>query len=322
MNGSKTSAALGLFSIAAMTFMSTPVSAQSTASAADKAFLMKASQANIAEIAAGKLAQQKSSSNDVRMLGKRFADNHTSNQKQLTMVAKNLGVMLPMSPAPADKMAMMKLQGMSGAAFDTAYVSMEEKDHMKNIAAFKQQAGMPNNMMVAAYVKASLPVLEEHLQIATDDATKMHRMGAMGSSMGTSHMSGSGSTSSGSMGAGNSMGAGGSAGSGGSMGSGGTSSGSTNDAGAASFGKTSTGGGVPGTAASKGAGGSLPQDQPSPATTTAPSNMNSSGNSAAGTPGAKGAGGSNNPNSGPNTNGAGSSGTAPRASGSAPPSGG
>ena len=184
MKLSTTSLTRGVLSLAALAFVASPAFAQSSITATDRAFLMKASEANVAEIASGKLAEKKGASPATRLLGKRFVDNHSANQKQLVMLAQKLHIMLPMHPTDDDKMSMTMLKGLSGPAFDYAYIDVEEKGHMKNIAAFKQEAGSTPNKMIAAYTKASLPVLEEHLMIATDDAAKMHHAGSMGNTMG------------------------------------------------------------------------------------------------------------------------------------------
>jgi predicted outer membrane protein len=192
--------AVSVLSLTAFIAAAGPAFAQSSVTAADRAFLMKASQANHGEVASGKLAQQKGVSADTRSLGKRFVDNHSDNQMKLGMVAKKLNVMLPMHPAAEDVMVMAKLKSMSGSSFDSAFLAVEQKDHMKNIAAFKKEAAMSKNPMIVAYAKASIPVLEEHLNVATDDAAKMHRMGAMGGA-GMSNSSNSNSSMNSGMGA-------------------------------------------------------------------------------------------------------------------------
>ena len=185
-----TSLAVSMFSIAAVIATAGPAFAQSSVSAADRAFLMNASEANMGEVAAGGLAAKRGASADTRALGKRYVDNHRSNQQKLVMLAQTLNISLPMHPSQADMMEMAKLKGLSGGAFDAAFLAMEEKGHMKNIMAFKHEAAASSNPTIVAYAKASLPVLEEHLQIATDDAGKMKRMSSISGTMGGgSHMS-------------------------------------------------------------------------------------------------------------------------------------
>jgi putative membrane protein len=173
------SRALGLLSIAALIALATPVGAQSSmgmAGAADRAFMKKASEANTGEIAAGMLAEQRGSTSAVRRLGGRLVVDHRSNQQQLSMLAQRLHVTLPMHPSAMDKMAMQRLELLHGGAFDSAYLSIEEQGHMKNISAFNAEIGSSSSAPVVAYAKASLPVLTAHLALATKDANNMHSM--------------------------------------------------------------------------------------------------------------------------------------------------
>jgi putative membrane protein len=182
MNPWKKTITASLCSLAALGLTVSAASAQMAmghVSAADRAFLMKASEANIGEIASGKAAEQSATTDAVRSLAKRYVDNHTTNESKLEALAMRLGVTLPMHPSAMDKMEMQKVSSMSGIAFDRAFLRTEEAGHMKNIAAFKTELSETSNPMIAAYVKNSLPVLEEHLQLATDDMARVNRMTSM-----------------------------------------------------------------------------------------------------------------------------------------------
>lgn len=192
-------AALGVCSVALIMLAGLPAGAQMSmnhVSATDRAFMAQASEGNLGEIAAGMLAEQRGRSTTVQMLGKRYVDNHQTNERNLRMLAARLGVDLPMHPSPAGRMEMQQLQGLSGRAFDAAFLRDEMRDHMRTIAAFKQEANGGGSPAVVAYARQSLPVLEEHLDLATDDATHMRGManmdgGAMSGSNGMNTMNGS-----------------------------------------------------------------------------------------------------------------------------------
>jgi putative membrane protein len=143
-------------------------------SPADRAFVMKASEGNIGEIAAGKLAENNAGSTTVRLLGKRYVDNHRTNEEQLSMLAARFGVTLPRHPTPAARAQSQQLSMLHGRAFDAAFLQGEQQDHMKTIAMFKREVSDGTSPQVVAYAKKSLPVLEEHLMLATDDAARMH----------------------------------------------------------------------------------------------------------------------------------------------------
>jgi putative membrane protein len=142
----------------------------------DKTFAMKASMANEGEISAGRLAMSMGTTSTVRELGKRFIDNHTTNEAMLSSIASKEHLTLPMMPSPMDKMTAAHLKTLSGRAFDMAYLKAQQTGHEKAVALFKQEIANGTNPMLVAYAKKSLPVIEEHLQLATDDAGKMMHM--------------------------------------------------------------------------------------------------------------------------------------------------
>jgi putative membrane protein len=147
---------IGLVSLAGLAALATPAGAQSTTiSAADRAFMMKAAAANIAEIAAGTLAEQRGSAT-VRLLGKGFVDTQRLNQQQLVLLAQQLNVTLPTRPSAGDQAILQHLRQLNGPAFDAAYLSTEQKAHMRNIGAFKTEIGSSASAPVVAYAKASL----------------------------------------------------------------------------------------------------------------------------------------------------------------------
>jgi putative membrane protein len=133
---------------------------------ADRAFLRKAAEANRGEIELGRLAEQNSQDPQVRAFGERMVKDHTQLDQQLTMAARNMGVTLPTSPSKKDKATMDKLQGLSGAAFDKAYVRDMVKDHRKDIHEFEHEAKDAHSAEVRQLAGGALPTLREHLQLA------------------------------------------------------------------------------------------------------------------------------------------------------------
>jgi putative membrane protein len=143
-------------------------------SPADRAFMMKASESNIGEIAAGKLAEDDAGSKDVRLLGKRYADNHRTNEERLSVLAAKCGMKLPNHPTLEERIEWSRLNMLHGRRFETAFLQAELDDHRKSIAMFKREIREGSNPLVVAYAKKSLPVLDEHLLLARDDAARMH----------------------------------------------------------------------------------------------------------------------------------------------------
>ena len=70
--------------------------------------MVVAHQSNLTEIAAGKAAQQKATSQKVRDLGQMFITDHTANDAKLRSAAKTLGVTLPGSPNAQQRAALAR----------------------------------------------------------------------------------------------------------------------------------------------------------------------------------------------------------------------
>ena len=58
-----------------------------------------------------------------------------------------------------------KLNGLSGADFDKAYMEAMVKDHRKDVSEF-QRATNSSNADVKSFASETLPTLQEHLQMA------------------------------------------------------------------------------------------------------------------------------------------------------------
>ncbi len=170
---------LPAIAVAALLATAAGASAQSmnttmSPSAADRAFLRHASETNEAEIAEGRLAERQGGSTAVRYLGKRYADNHSANERKLEMLAEHLDVTLPMHPSAMQRMQMQQLAQLNGRAFDRAFLRDEQKGHEKAIHAFQTEITASSDPAIVAYAKATVPVLEEHLDLATEDFDRMH----------------------------------------------------------------------------------------------------------------------------------------------------
>ena len=136
--------------------------AQSPANS-DSTFQMETLQnlhaANLMEIAAGKLAKSKGTTQEIRAYGAQLVSDHTGADKQVKAVAKKLGVKLSTPPQDASLAA---LGGLKGTAFDTSFTNMMVQDHDKAISMVKDAQGRSTNPDLTALLKALLPTLEKH----------------------------------------------------------------------------------------------------------------------------------------------------------------
>jgi putative membrane protein len=128
--------------------------------------------ANEVDIAAGKVAEKKGASKDVRAFGKQMVTDHTAVNKSATELVKKLKV----TPEPNDTSASLKKGGdenlaklakLHGKAFDKAYVDHEVAYHQAVIAAVDKTL-VPNakNEELKALLVQVRPALVQHLEHA------------------------------------------------------------------------------------------------------------------------------------------------------------
>jgi putative membrane protein len=130
----------------------------------DQSFVRKTLEDNVAQEQMGQLAQQKSSSDDVKQFGERMAEIHTKLTEQMQPVAQKLGVDQPKEPSKRDKQEIEKMQSLSGQDFDTAFLQAMLRDQQADLKGFKDEAQSQDPAM-QQLAKADTPVLAQHLQI-------------------------------------------------------------------------------------------------------------------------------------------------------------
>ena len=133
---------------------------------ADKEFVQKAAVGGMAEVAMGKMAQQKGSSDQVKQFGARMVEDHSKANDELKKVASAKGVTLPTDVDAKHKAKMDKMQKLSGGEFDRAYMDDMVADHKHDVADFKKQANGGKDSDLKAFAAKTLPTLEDHLKMA------------------------------------------------------------------------------------------------------------------------------------------------------------
>ena len=142
----------------------TKKSGAKTGAIPDAQFVTKAAQGNMAEVALGKLAAEKGQSDDVKKFGQKMVDDHSKAEQDLEGVASKNNWTLPKDVSAQQKAEQQRLEKLSGAAFDRAYVQMMVKDHTKDVAEFRQEAASTSaNPDLKDFATRTYPTLEDHL---------------------------------------------------------------------------------------------------------------------------------------------------------------
>ena len=135
----------------------------------DRQALLRLAQADMAEIAAGKLAAQKGSSDEVKKFGQHMVDDHTMMLDEGKKIAQSKGVKPPAGPDQKHQAALKKLEGLSGASFDKQYIDQMVKDHHEVLKLAQRTEKGTKDAELKAHLEKGAPHIQEHL----DEAKKI-----------------------------------------------------------------------------------------------------------------------------------------------------
>jgi predicted outer membrane protein len=123
--------------------------------------------ADMAEVATGKLAQSKGQSAEVKAFGQQMIDDHGAALAKVQALAQARGVTLPTELDAKHKAMSAKLEKMSGAEFDKAYMAQAGvKDHTDTHKKLMADARKIKDPEVKALADQHMPVVEQHLKAA------------------------------------------------------------------------------------------------------------------------------------------------------------
>ena len=145
----------------------------------DAGFIQQVAQDGKAEVDLAQLAQRKAQSPEVKALAQRLATDHMKSNQQLLQVAQKEGVQPPSSASKDGSKARSELEKLNGQAFDQAFVKEIVQDHQKDIQFFQRQQNSLQDPQLKSFAQQTLPVLQQHLQMAQQVASQI---GATGSS--------------------------------------------------------------------------------------------------------------------------------------------
>lgn len=134
----------------------------------DAMFLSTAAQANLGEVDAGRLAEQKASDSDVRKFGQHMVEDHTAANGELVSLARRKGITVPSETDSEHKKIASKLANLSGAEFDRKYMEAMVNGHQKVVALFEANSKSARDADIRAFAEGQLPTLRKHLKMARD----------------------------------------------------------------------------------------------------------------------------------------------------------
>ena len=142
------------------------LSASAALSSADRDFAQKAASGGLAEVQAAQLAEQRATSPQIKQFAQRMITDHTAANTELQQIATQANVDLPSQPTGKDATEEQKLRGLNGTAFDKAYAQGQLRDHQETVELFQKEASSGEDPALKAFAQKTLPILQQHLQMA------------------------------------------------------------------------------------------------------------------------------------------------------------
>ena len=134
------------------------------ASSPDESFYKNAAEGGIFEVDAGKLAQDKGNSQQVKDFGAMMVKDHSAANEKLKTLAATKNIDLPTSASVGQIATKAKLNVLSGDTFDNSYITSQLKAHRATIALFRKEIASGQDADAKAFATATLPTLRAHMK--------------------------------------------------------------------------------------------------------------------------------------------------------------
>ncbi|MBP2230459.1 putative outer membrane protein [Azospirillum agricola] len=154
-----------LFSATMALLLSGPaVSLAQQPSRADLQFAEKAAISDQFEIQTGQLAAEKAQKAEVKAVGQQMVADHGKTSAAMKTLAQAKGMTLPAKLDAEHQQKLDQLKGLSGGAFDSAYIKAQVEAHQTAVALFETQAKQGQDAGLKQFAQTNLPTLKQHLQ--------------------------------------------------------------------------------------------------------------------------------------------------------------
>jgi len=135
-------------------------------SSRDYKFATAAVEGGRMEVSLGLMAVQKAYSSAVRDFGQLMVDDHQRAGAELAKILTQKGATVPDMNSKKDDKLTTHLQGLTGTAFDTAYIKAMVRDHKKDLKEFQTAADKSDDADLRAWAAKTAPMVQEHLRRA------------------------------------------------------------------------------------------------------------------------------------------------------------
>ncbi len=139
----------------------------------DAKFATDAANGGLAEVALGKLAQQKSVNEKVRDFGAMMVKDHSNAGAELADIAKAKNITLPAAVSADEQKKIDALAKKSVKDFDKAYIDAMEDGHNKALKLFQDEAQKGTDAALKAFASRTVAVVQKHLEAISEIRASM-----------------------------------------------------------------------------------------------------------------------------------------------------
>jgi putative membrane protein len=133
---------------------------------ADSTFIRQTIRGNYTEVALGRLAASRATNSRIKDFAERMVSDHNDMNKEWVDLAQDNDMKVSVEFGPAGQQSIDRLQGLSGAAFDQAYMSENIREHEQDLAAFERMATSARSAEVRKLSSTGASTVREHLTLA------------------------------------------------------------------------------------------------------------------------------------------------------------
>ncbi len=138
--------------------------------ATDAEFMMTAAHSDQNEIQQSKMALAKGVTGMAKEMADKMIADHTKSTADLKVIAAKKGVKLPADMDAEHKAMVPAMQKMTGKEFEMKYLAQMQADHHKTANTMAAHEKMTQDADLKAFIGKTLPVVEQHLQMANKGA--------------------------------------------------------------------------------------------------------------------------------------------------------
>ena len=132
----------------------------------DSSFIRQTIRGNYTEVALARLAGSRATNAGVKDFAERMVSDHNDMNKEWVDLAQDNDMKVTVEFGPAGQQAMDRLEGLSGAAFDQAYMSEMIREHEQDLAAFQRMTNSARSSEVRQLSSTGASTVREHLTSA------------------------------------------------------------------------------------------------------------------------------------------------------------